>query len=322
MLLSFEDTCNAISSGKLLNIAGTEELLKKLPKGNWIGGSTEHFMAEDGGITTNQMLFVTEFSYDEFRIKSYDEETISNISIDAFDNGFSIVIVPFDSKVHALYAANAPEFEGMFIKNILGWVSGNNVKATDQTPMTLNGITGEAFTNEAVVAHICVPDGKEVSLNIVNIFKQDEATPTIEFLEEGFSATKCLVDGKEVVLANYIAENNINTTLPIIGDYSGVDINTSFKSIENGVVTFYAPVFSGIKYKIAENITSYVDEFNRQLENLADVKAEFSCNCILNFQYGELEGKKMNSFFGPITFGEIAYQLVNQTLVYVTVTDC
>lgn len=37
--------------------------------------------------------------------------------------------------------------------------------------------------------------------------------------------------------------------------------------------------------------------------------------------YGELEGKKLEAFAGPVTFGEIAYQLVNQTLVYVTVED-
>jgi hypothetical protein len=32
-----------------------------------------------------------------------------------------------------------------------------------------------------------------------------------------------------------------------------------------------------------------------------------------------LKRKKIDAFAGPITFGEITYQLVNQTLVYVTV---
>jgi hypothetical protein len=44
MLLSFDETAKMIASGKFLHIAGTENLLKKLPKGNWIGGSTEYFM--------------------------------------------------------------------------------------------------------------------------------------------------------------------------------------------------------------------------------------------------------------------------------------
>jgi hypothetical protein len=34
-----------------------------------------------------------------------------------------------------------------------------------------------------------------------------------------------------------------------------------------------------------------------------------------------LESKKTNHFVGPITFGEIAYQLLNQTLVYLEVHD-
>ena len=33
----------------------------------------------------------------------------------------------------------------------------------------------------------------------------------------------------------------------------------------------------------------------------------------------KLEGKKTGAFTGPITFGEIAYQLLNQTLVYLEV---
>ncbi len=45
----------------------------------------------------------------------------------------------------------------------------------------------------------------------------------------------------------------------------------------------------------------------------------FSCNCILNFVYSNLEGLKTGQMVGPITFGEVAYQLVNQTLVYLTI---
>jgi hypothetical protein len=53
----------------------------------------------------------------------------------------------------------------------------------------------------------------------------------------------------------------------------------------------------------------------------AEKKSVFSCNCILNFLYGGFEGKRINNFNGPITFGEIAYQLINQTLVYVLIED-
>lgn len=47
----------------------------------------------------------------------------------------------------------------------------------------------------------------------------------------------------------------------------------------------------------------------------------FSCNCILNFLYGGLEGERALPIGGPATFGEIAYVLLNQTLVYMEIDD-
>jgi len=319
MLLSFDETTKIIQTGKLLHIAGTETLLKKLPEGNWIGGSTEYFIAEGGGKVSDALLFVTECPHKAFKISIYDENDISDVTDDAYDNGYSIIVLPFDSAVHKEYAAKAAQFNGMFIKNIVGWIAGTNLNKPEQTPIALNGRTGEAFSNKAVVAHISVPAEKTVSIDIINIFKQDEHSPLIQFYADGFSAAACLVDGDDVNLAEYIAQNNIDTRFPLVGDYSGTGINVSFKDIDNGTVNFYAPVFSEIKYRFAEPVTDYAAQFNRRLKALNDVRSAFSCNCVLNFLYGELEGKNIDTFFGPVTFGEVAYQLVNQTLAYVTV---
>jgi len=322
MLITFDEASKKITAGKLLHIAGTEALLKKLPKGNWVGGSTEYFMAKEGGKVTGELLYVTEFPYSDFKIKSYDTDTISKVAVEAFDNGFSIAIVPFDSAIHKLYAEKAPGFEDMFIKNIAGWIAGLNLGIPGQTPISVNGQTGVAHADKAAVLHIGVPDDKVVTIGVINIFSQDEDSPVIEFPEEGFKAVKCLVNGKETVFADYIAKNEIDTKLPLVGDYSGNGVNISFKSIDNGVVHFYAPVFSGIKYRIAKSVPDYAEEFNsRLIDHLSDLDADpvFSCNCLLNFLHGELEGKKMEKIVGPITYGEIAYQLVSQTLVYVSV---
>ena len=319
MFMTFDEVSKKIVGGALLHVAGTETLLKKLPKGNWVGGSTEYFMAKGGGKVSNDCLFVTEFPYEGFSISSYGAAEIENVAADAFDNGFSIVIVPFDSAVHKKYAENASGFKDMFLKNIVGWISGMNLGTSGQTPIAVDGATTTAYADKAVALHLKVPDDKTVAVNMINIFAQDENSPVIEFEEEGFSVTKCLVDGKETVLADYLAQNGIDTKLPLVGNYSGHGVNISFKSIENGVVNFYAPVFSGIKYKMAKGIPNYEKEFNSRIEGFKDTNAAFSCNCVLNFLYGELEGKQIDAFAGPITFGEIAYQLVNQTLVYVTV---
>ncbi|MCL2069663.1 MAG: hypothetical protein FWH19_01590 [Treponema sp.] len=319
MLITFESASKMIQEGKLLHIAGTEALLKKLPAGNWIGGSTEYFMAKEGGKVSGDVLFVTEFPYSGFAIKTYNAQDIKQVTSDSFENGFSILIIPFDSAVHKEYAQKAAGYENMFLRNIVGWISGLNLNVQGQTPIAVNGSTPEAFADKAVALHLKVPDDKTVSVNIINIFEQDTDSPLIEFTEEGFSIQKCRVDGKEVVLADYIAENAIDTKLPLVGDYSGNDINISFKSIEGGTVNFYAPVFKGIEYRMAKAVSDYESLFKARIAEHKESTAAFSCNCILNFLYGELENKKLEVFAGPITFGEIAYQLVNQTLVYVSI---
>ncbi|MDR2569384.1 MAG: hypothetical protein LBD23_03670 [Oscillospiraceae bacterium] len=317
--MTYEKTSELINNGNLLHIAGAESLLKKLPKGKWIGGSTEYFMASVGGIITNELLFITELSYENFTIKSYTDKEINRIAEEAYDSGFTILIVPFDSAVHREYAQNAAGYKSMFIKNIAGWVSGTNLDAPNQVPIVVNGETGESFTDNAIALHLEVPAEKTVQINMINIFEQDKTTPIIEFIKEGFSAEKCLINGKEISFAEYITRSGINTKLPIIGDYSGNGINISIKAIENGIVYFYAPVFPNIKYRIAKNISDYALEFNRCIARYSGKNVVFSNNCILNFLYGGLKGKKFNAFSGPITFGEIAYQLVNQTLVYICV---
>ena len=103
MLISYETASKLIEAGRLLHIAGTEDLLKKLPKGKWIGGSTEYFMAKEGGKVSGDLLFVTDFSetksvYEKFKIQSYDEKNISKVSVDAYENGFSILIVPLTAR--------------------------------------------------------------------------------------------------------------------------------------------------------------------------------------------------------------------------------
>lgn len=317
MFMDFEGVSKLIGEGKILHIAGTEALLRKLPKGKWIGGSTEYFMDKYGGKVSDDHFHVTEYAYD-FTIKSYDTASIKNVSADGYDNGFSIVIIPFDSAVHKEYAQKASTYQDMFMKSTVGWISGLNLSKEGQTPIAVNGMTGEVFTDKAVALHLGAGTGKMFAVNIINIFSQDKNSPLIEFTEDGFKAETCLVDGKKTKFADYIAQNNINTKMPLVGEYSGAGVNVSFKNIENGVVNFYAPVFKDIKYRIAKNIPDYVKAFNDNLAGAKDKNIAFTCNCILNFLYGELEGKIIGAFTGPVTFGEIAYQLVNQTLVYVS----
>jgi hypothetical protein len=319
MLKTFEQTAALIAEKKLLHISGTEALLRKLPAGNWIGGSTEYFLAESGGEISGEVLDVLELPFTDYRFAAYDVQTLPNIAKDAYDNGFSIIILPFDSEVHKQYAQNASNYEDVFLKNIIGWISGLNLNAADQTPIAVRGDMGEVLTDKAAVLHLGLPEDKMAQMNIINIFNADTKSPIITFKEDGFAVKTCFVDGKETIFADYIAKNNTDTKLPLVGDYSGAGVNISIKSVEDGTVYFYAPVFKGIEYRFSEPISDYVGAFHGKIAELGNTDSAFACNCILNFLYGGLEGKDLGGFYGPITFGEIAWQLLNQTLVYIQI---
>jgi hypothetical protein len=100
-------------------------------------------------------------------------------------------------------------------------------------------------------------------------------------------------------------------------------INTSFQGVDDATrtVKFYAPVFKGAEYRLATMEGNYVERFRKEMPTQAGDTLVFSCNCILNYQYAGLEGKQTGNVTGPVTFGEIAYQLLNQTLVYLNITD-
>jgi len=321
MLKKYEDIKKDILDGKHLWLAGDENLLRSLPNGNWIGGTIPYFMSEEGGQVTKEMLFATEVPEEAEAIKIcfYDEKTLSNVAKDGAENGFSFIIIPATSTVHLAYAQNAPEYEDIFLKTVLGWISGVHLDDLGKVPpKVFNGQTGEESAEKAIVMHCSLPEGKLASIGIINLFQQGNGD-TITFPSTGFSVTDCLVNGEKKNFAAYLKEIEADSRLPLVADYSGTMINVSFQKVdtETGAVSFYAPVFKNVEYKIAEPVSDYVKSFSEAIPK--DLNTSFSCNCILNFLYSELEGKITKGMTGPITFGEIAHQLLNQTLVYLEI---
>ncbi len=318
MFVNLDEAKKLVDEGRILHIAADESLLKQLPKGKWIAGTTPYFITEQGGITCKDKLFVNEIACAvDYKTVVYDRDNIFDITKDAYPNGMSLLIMPFASDVAVFYAKEAPNSSDLFMNPTVGWISGFDL-STSATAKVYDGVTGVSYGDKAVVLHICLPDDKMASLGIVNIFNIDENDTKIEFMEDALSVTKCLVNGKEVVLSDYIAENKIDTQLPLVADYNSVLVNVSIKSVseENKTVDFYAPVFAGKEYRFARSVSNYAASFKEHLQGFKDVEPIFSCNCILNYSYGELDGKATPPFAGPVTFGEVAYQLLNQTLVY------
>ena len=164
--------------------------------------------------------------------------------------------------------------------------------------------------------YLRLPEGKTAMINMINIFEDDKTDPVIRFHENDLSVKKCTVNGQEVDFAEYIRKKGIDTRMPLVADYNGSYFNISVKSIEDDRVSFYAPVFKNVDYRFAVRVDDYAAEFEKRIAEAGARNPVMSCNCILNYRYGELNGRKIPPYTGPVTFGEVAYQLLNQTLVY------
>ena len=312
-----------INEGKRLLIAADEKLLRQLPKGNWIAGSIPYFMGDQGAITSRDKLFANELPdfIDKIEIKEYTEEKINQIYKDSPGNGFTILIIPASSPVHLSFALNAPNFEGFATSPLIGWISGVILDDLGKvTPKIMLGDSLKISDSTAVAMHVSLPKERYAELMIVNMFEQSDGD-LISFMDDGFSVTNAYVNGKMINFADYVIGNKIDTRLPLVADYFGALINISFQNIDKIAkkVDFYAPVFKGVQYKLAAPVNDYVKSFTSQMKGIETDSIVFSCNCILNYLYCDLEGKKTADITGPITFGEIAYQLLNQTMTYLKI---
>jgi hypothetical protein len=324
MLKSIAEVNQMIAEGKALLLAGSEEALSQLSTGNWIGGTIPYFMDEDGAVCCESKVFATELpECASFAgLREYPLEALPNICTDAPENGVSYLILPAGSAVHAAYAAEAPEYEEFLSKPVVGWVSGVHLsKLGTQSPKVFNGKTGKSSGEVGMAMHVALPENKLAVLDIVNVFKQGKGD-TITFPSAGFTASDCEINGEPRNFAEYVASTRQDTKLPLTANYNGSIVNASIQSVDaiSGVVKLYAPVFPGVEYKFGAPLADYVGAM-QQAVGMKNEDAAFSCNCILNYLYAGLEGHRTGHVTGPITFGEIAHQLLNQTIVQLYIRD-
>ena len=319
-MYTVKEASDAIEAGRTLVFAGEDSLLAQLPKGNWIGGTIPYFMAEEGGVVDQKRIFGHDLTdvASESVAKVYGSDTIANVYSDMPDNGFGVIIVPGFTDIHTAFATDAPTYEDFATSPLIGWISGIHLdNLGKEAPKVWHGKEGQV-ADAAVVLHCALPAGQFAEIDIVNLFEQGEGD-TLTFESTGFEASNVLVNGEKRPFVEYLKEKKADHRWPLVADYQGSMVNVSFQNVdeENDKVVFYAPVFAGLEYKIAKPVADYVVDFESALPADA-VGSAYSCNCILNFLYGELEGK-MARAKGPMTFGEVAYQLLNQTMVFLQV---
>jgi len=337
-LLSLEDAKSLIASGRNLLLAGDERLLAQLPTGSWIGGTIPYFMASSGGTFSREGVFVTELPGDIVgaEIKTYDPVDLANVYQDIPADGFGVIILPASSAAQLEFAIHAPEYAGFAMRPLVGWVSGVDLADLGKvTPKVFDGRTGASFENGAVVMHVQLPEDRVAEIGIINLFNRYHQPvqpgawrcPPVRGgrLQRRRGARQRRAPQLRGLHQRETAQPaaQLNLQLPLVADYAGAMINISFQGVDeaNGRVNFYAPVFPGVTYRQAKPVVDYVTDFNQALATADHGVVTFSCNCILNYLFSQLEGKQTGSFTGPITFGEVAYQLLNQTMVYLTITD-
>jgi hypothetical protein len=322
-LLAIDQAAELIRSGKYLCLAGDEVALRQLPRGNWIGGTIPYFMTEEGGVVTREKVFVNEIDVFEQApiLRRYDTGSLPQICRDAPDHGYTILIVPAFGPCHHDFAENSLNYEDMYMKPLLGWVAGVHLDDLGKiTPKVVLGSTGEFSDQLAVAMDVPLPPDTFANVDTINLFHPGGGD-SISFASKGFSAGDCLINERRVNLAEYMQSRQIDKRLPLVAESDCVMVNVGIKAVDiaNRRVEFYAPVFPGLVYQIAAPVADYVESFQAALPHL-DNGIAFSCNCILNYLHSGLEGKRTAGITGPITFGEISYQLLNQTLVYLYLT--
>jgi hypothetical protein len=318
-LITVEQAKDLIATSDYFSFAGSESQLDQLPAGNWIGGTIPYFMTDMGGVVSEDKIFVTSLSDLGFvSLASFGAAELDGICANAPDNGFALTIIPAGSKSHQSFAADAANFEGAFVRPTIGWISGVHLSQLGQvTPKVYDGGGPWKYEDKAVVAYVSLPDEKLASVEIVNLFEPDDGD-VFRFQQTSFEVGDCEVNGEKVNFAAYIHQRNLSDRrLPLVGDFAGARINVSLQQVgeAGGKTQLFAPVFPDVDYRFAKPVTDYAAAFRTKLAGQQAEGQAMSCNCILNFVFGELEGKAIGGLEGPVTFGEIAYQLLNQTMV-------
>lgn len=319
MLHTVDAVNRLIAQGRRLHVAGDAAALARLARGNWIGGTIPYFLTAEGGRVDRERVFVTELPPEvgELGISFVAPDRLAEIPAGAPKRGFSLIVVPGMSEAHVKYAIGAHDLPGLFETPVIGWVAGVHLDDLGRVqPQVFNGRTGEAAGDRIVVLRAEVAGGASPRIGIVNVFRQGSGDRFV-FSETGFAAADCRINGERASFYEYATARQLDPRRPLVADMSGEMINVSFQAIDDDAraVRFYAPVLAGLEYRQAAPLDDYRGALLAHVAK-KPVTPAFSCNCILNFLYADLAGDKALAITGPATFGEIAYVLLNQTLVY------
>ncbi|MEM9686716.1 MAG: hypothetical protein AAF934_07320 [Bacteroidota bacterium] len=324
-LYDIGEVIRLIHQERTLILAGDEELLDLLPKGNWIGGSACYFSQEQGVVYTKDQLFVWDMTEvaEDFKICTYNEASIHTIGEDGFDHGFSFVIMPVIQPILLTYALNFHTYKDIYKNPITGFISLVPVEDIDRVPAKVYNGTFDQNYGDAAALHIKLPLRKRARLDVLNFFEQDEILGELRVLESGFQVKACSINGIETNLADYIKAKQFDVRFPLTCKDGGRLVNISIYGVDHQkkLVLLSAPVFKDKVYRFAKvlDYSRYADRYIAQIPKDTSMII-YSCVCLWHYLHGALAGKSLK-LPGIFTGGELAWQLYNQTAVNLIVED-
>lgn len=319
-----------IGEGRVLLLAGTEEDLASMPEGCWIGGTVGHFITPEGGVAAGGLVFYADFTglAHGATWRSFDAADIHQIAQYYPENGFAILILPGFSRLLGLVAGHIMEFDGLYNLPLMGWVSAVPLEALTGPGARPKVFAGGpvAHNNRAAVLYVSLAEQYFAQLHIANLFGPGSG-PEIRFLHPGMSTDgDCLIGGVSGNLARYMEAQNIDRRLPLVADHEGALLNVAIlkADAQTGRMVFLSPVSPSLTYRFAEEVLDYEAEFTRTAAEIEIGESAHACICALHYQYAGL-AKALNTKPGgtnitaPVTFGQIAYTVLNQTLTCLTI---
>lgn len=316
---TLEEATQLIESGAPLMISGARHLMDRLPSGNWIGGTSYYFMTEQGGRIDEERLHIQRLSgaVAQGTVKTYGKDDLKAVYRDIPKDGLAIIIMPAFSEAHRDFALHSHQYDEFALRPLMGWVAGVRREEMLTTRAVVYDGRGAGLEEGAVVMHCTLKEQAVVHLDVVNIFQQGKGD-ALTFPEDSFEVTECWVNGEPRRFVDYLLEKNIDRRLPLVADYMGTSVNVDLGAVDEaaGKVTLTAPVMRDIVYRFADPVPDYARALRAALPAIEPSELAFCVNCADNFLYGGLEGRELGLFVGPCTFGEVAYQLLNQTIVY------
>ncbi len=308
-----------IEQGHYLLLAGREAELATLPSGCWIGGTVAKFVGPQGGTKAAGQIYYADFTNvaEAVAWRSFDAQSLPELAQYYPPNGFAILLIPGCSQILGILAGGVMNYENIYDAPLTGWVSA--VPLAERRHMRPKVFAGgpEPHDERAAVMYVSLPQDMFAQLHIANLFSPGDG-PDIQFLSSSPDAAQdCLIGGVRRNLDAYRVEARIDMRLPLVTDQDGALLNIGLLpgAEPGGALSLLAPVSPELTYRFAETVRDYADEFGAALAALDYGSAANACVCVLNYLHAGLEHARGLDFTAPVTFGQIAYTVLNQTFV-------